>query len=492
MKTAQMPEATLLSCSLDDLLNSKFLDKTKEVNGKQGNLRIPPYQRDYSWTETQIRDLFNDTYNLEEDYLMGTFIIHSYEVIKEKHSEVYFDIVDGQQRLVTLSIFLHCINPQSESPLLDFPFSVSSYSAIKAAQDLISHIVSDKDVDTIKLEKVLLNLLKFNVLILSGDGALDLAYTFFDSVNSKGRALTDFDLLKAHHLMYIPSKLESIARVHNDKWQARDENHHQVFTLILRRLRMWSRGLDRDNWAPRPDFEEFKSVVEPEEFGSGEHKLNRYMQPYAFSSWKRINNKVVLSMNMPMEVGESLVPTYITQTIEGGDAFFLFAERYHNLYEFIFSEDARKDVSSEIRFLRQLSEYITNQYLSNSFKAIMLLYIDKFGEDRIVDVSVCVERVLSERRWIADRLTIESVLSHVRKYRLVPIILESLNDRHAFAQLLEKAQLSKGSDSKDPLTRSANDYHFWLSEFYKSRLPKVQDERIISLIKNEYSKGWEK
>lgn len=483
----------LISCSLGKLLN---LECEKESEGQlriEGKLQIPDYQRNYSWTETQVRDLLNDTCGIKNTYLMGTVILHQHVGNKEGTDATLLDIVDGQQRLVTLSILLYCLelendnnNDQSELGLLSHCFSPSSYAVIKRTQLLVNQFLSRTSVKKEELRESLLNKLQFNVLILSGESALDLAYTFFDSVNSKGRALTDFDLLKAHHLMYIPSNQEAIARQHNDRWQARDEYHLQVFTLILRRLRMWSRGLDRDSWAPRPDFEEFKSVVEPEAMRTGVHKLNRYMQPNAFSSWRRVNNRVVISMDMPMDEGEALIPTEVTQSIEGGDAFFIFAERYHSLYQLLYAPENMK-VTSEALFVRELGEHISNQYLANAFKAIMLLYVDKFGEQRLVDVAVCVEQILSQRRWESSRLTIEAVLSHVRYYRIVPIMLEAVNDRHAFVQLLEIAQLMKVPEDKKR-TGTQVWYNNRLSEFYRPRSVKIQDERVTAMIEVGYLK----
>lgn len=70
---------------------------------------IPSFQRPYSWTEDQTRDLFNDLYDFytdessEEQYFLGSIVL-----VKEDdkpHSEV----IDGQQRLTTLTILLSAL-----------------------------------------------------------------------------------------------------------------------------------------------------------------------------------------------------------------------------------------------------------------------------------------------------------------------------------------------------------------------------------------------
>lgn len=63
--------------------------------------RIPPYQRDYSWEEEQWEDLWNDIIDMtgrkEERHYMGALVV---EGINDRE----FSIIDGQQRLATLSI----------------------------------------------------------------------------------------------------------------------------------------------------------------------------------------------------------------------------------------------------------------------------------------------------------------------------------------------------------------------------------------------------
>jgi uncharacterized protein with ParB-like and HNH nuclease domain len=81
-----------------------FRTETKSFNDLIGNGKIyfvPKYQRDYAWTKQYIADLWDDIEGLfeEEYHYMG------YIVLKEKKDDI-FDIVDGQQRFVTLSILV--------------------------------------------------------------------------------------------------------------------------------------------------------------------------------------------------------------------------------------------------------------------------------------------------------------------------------------------------------------------------------------------------
>lgn len=83
-----------------NLLNTdtkSFLDLIG--NGKI--YRVPPYQRDYSWTEEQWEDLWSDVdglrRNTDDRHYMGALVV-------EGRSDREFLIIDGQQRIATLSL----------------------------------------------------------------------------------------------------------------------------------------------------------------------------------------------------------------------------------------------------------------------------------------------------------------------------------------------------------------------------------------------------
>lgn len=69
--------------------------------------QIPPYQRDYEWGMDQIDDLWNDIMNAIEnkaDHFLGAFVFKG-----EKGKDTTFEVMDGQQRLITLTILLASI-----------------------------------------------------------------------------------------------------------------------------------------------------------------------------------------------------------------------------------------------------------------------------------------------------------------------------------------------------------------------------------------------
>jgi len=69
-------------------------------------LRVPAYQRSFAWTKAQIDDLWEDIqsilYDSQEPYFLGSMVF----IQKTDNS---LEVVDGQQRLATLSLLLATI-----------------------------------------------------------------------------------------------------------------------------------------------------------------------------------------------------------------------------------------------------------------------------------------------------------------------------------------------------------------------------------------------
>ena len=66
---------------------------------------IPAYQRPYAWTVDQTSELFDDLYDFyfneqDEGYFLGSIVL-----IKEEAAPLA-EVIDGQQRLTTLTILL--------------------------------------------------------------------------------------------------------------------------------------------------------------------------------------------------------------------------------------------------------------------------------------------------------------------------------------------------------------------------------------------------
>lgn len=101
----------------------------KQLFGNTDSLyQIPRYQRPYSWGDDQLEKLWEDLIEAKENdpnYFLGSVI-----TAKPEDSTSYLDIVDGQQRLTTLTILL-CVYrdlfPQINQNILDLdPFAIDN------------------------------------------------------------------------------------------------------------------------------------------------------------------------------------------------------------------------------------------------------------------------------------------------------------------------------------------------------------------------------
>lgn len=446
-------------------------------------LKIPKYQRAYEWQSEHVNDLLNDLYDAYRQgkpYILGTIILYL--------NNLHYEIVDGQQRLITLSILLRY--SIEENGLLEMSFnSLKSQYYIKNTGKLVEEFKNGKGDDFYKfLDYLRGEKVTFSVLLIP-NGQQSKAFTFFDSLNSKGVTLSDFDLLKAHHLMYIPENQESLARKHNDDWQSKDNKHKDVFDNMLRQIRIWSRGHGEEGGGERPVYKEFVSAVDIKDLDKDEHVFNRYMQPNVFRSWSRENGHVVLNMKYPSQNVEDLIPMEIPQTIEGGDAFFLYANRYHNISEQLFGDQPQKR-SSAMQYAYELSKSIGNTHLRNAYKAIILQYFDKFSDQKLVELSTCIELILSKFRFpnAGGKTFIRegSVKNYVKEKNVIPFILNSTFPHHALAQIITKIG-NTPFEAKGYTENAQRKYKENISDFYTHHIHIIHEDSIKSLVKHLYS-----
>lgn len=106
-------------------------------NGKQ--YRVPPYQRDYSWKEEQWEDLWTDILQLLSDrnerHFLGTLVV-------EADDDREFLIIDGQQRLATLSLLALAVISHLDSMVRD---GIDTERNRERSRELRNRFVGEKD-----------------------------------------------------------------------------------------------------------------------------------------------------------------------------------------------------------------------------------------------------------------------------------------------------------------------------------------------------------
>lgn len=208
---------------------------------KKGNLRIPSYQRPYKWNRKHIRNLFYDLRDAmgKKEYQIGSVILHE--------NDGHLDIVDGQQRLISISLFLHLLddleNYKGAKQLLSAEEfgEISCYHASENYNEWknLTQLVGEneaKDICNFLLENCTVS------VITMPQERLSEAFQLFDSQNNRGKSLEPHDLLKAYHLRKQDSEDEKIV----EKWEQFVEDKElslkELFEKHLFRMRRWSRG----------------------------------------------------------------------------------------------------------------------------------------------------------------------------------------------------------------------------------------------------------
>ena len=207
---------------------------------KEEGLRIPSYQRPYKWNRKHIRNLFYDLRDAmgKKEYQIGSVILHENDG---------YDIVDGQQRLISISLFLHLLdrleNYKGAKQLLSAAVfgELSCYHASENYNEWenLTQLVGEnqaKDICNFLLENCSVSVITMPKKRLSE------AFQLFDSQNNRGKSLEPHDLLKAYHLRKQDSEDERIV----EKWEQfvedKDLSLKELFDKHLFRMRRWSRG----------------------------------------------------------------------------------------------------------------------------------------------------------------------------------------------------------------------------------------------------------
>lgn len=195
------------------------------------NLRIPHYQRPYSWrpdTALQLLEDIRDASSTDPSslYVLGSVILHA----EDDHR----DVVDGQQRLITLRMILGLL-AQTLPPM------GNPQTPIARARHALARAI---DVMDDEARSILTNYVTYRcqlVRIVTDD--VDEAFRVFDSQNYRGRPLDPHDLLKAYHLRQMDGESEALKAAVVDSWErAGAKELDQLFSTYLYRIVKWSRG----------------------------------------------------------------------------------------------------------------------------------------------------------------------------------------------------------------------------------------------------------
>ena len=237
---------------------------------------IPIYQRNYSWTEEQCRQLWADLMRAGRDDKVNAHFIGSIVYVERGLSTVTTEeallVIDGQQRLTTSTLLIAALaehfKTHNVAELLDaFSFKkLRNYYLLNPDEDGDRHyklILSETDKDTLlsllqdtpmpaqastritenyalfqslieehqhELESICQGLAKLVIVDVALDRSQDNPQLIFESMNSTGLELSQADLIRNYILMGLEPKLQT--ELYNTYWRPMEKAFGQAAYVV--------------------------------------------------------------------------------------------------------------------------------------------------------------------------------------------------------------------------------------------------------------------
>src|SRR5574344_395536 len=266
----------------------------KQLNVKnllsQDCYRIPIYQRNYDWGEKEATQLVADIADYASDnnkkslnYYIGSLVV--FERSNEDH-EKYFETIDGQQRLTTLTLLMCSLKNSTDldSSMFSWLSSINlSYDYRSEADESLNAILNGKenDIDCLPSMKEVYRVFQKNLISIAR--AKDLTIDdftdyllnhviiqripvpkdtqlnhYFEIMNSRGEQLEKHEVLKASLMHYLDV---SCHQLFNDIWEACSDMNSYVQMGFSADKRDCLFG---ENWEDEPESSDdsFDSILE--------------------------------------------------------------------------------------------------------------------------------------------------------------------------------------------------------------------------------------
>lgn len=444
---------------------------------------IPNYQRSYAWKEKQLKDFLDDFSHIEnyQKYYYGTILLQQ----KENYDDTY-EIVDGQQRITTLIIFIKClikkmseIGLSSEAEELTRKYIKYKTNYILKLQDqddgfFKSYILSDNTNSIVKtpaqsnlifaknyFEQALQKCEKddligyktriqaANCLIYSVNDRNEAAM-IFETTNDRGKLLTNLEKTKSY-LMY---KVSTIFKDNNTLINTIQQGFNDIYNT-------------------------YEDISGKQKFNLNENSIQQYAF-IAFEDWKskKINGKTIKSYQHYLDELKEIINNKIIAI----------------------NNERNKQLKTDKEM--ELNDYIDNYIntLKSSFNAIKCMYDKKYSNffkllaiDRMasiyplliktytLDTTIEKEKFLELCKWCEifcfRGLTIIKYQANKYQDKLFAIARDFKGDfDHLFIEI-ESLILSLGDDDKfisklkdkdfyKDYTSSDRNYFFWTYENY--------------------------
>ncbi|SMQ88851.1 Uncharacterized conserved protein [Raoultella ornithinolytica] len=350
-------------------------------------LTIPSYQRPYKWQQKHVNQLIDDvlTHQNKQSYHLGTVVLHRDKLNPAYEGEL--DIVDGQQRLLTLTLLCSVLDQSGEfsTPLLEQPFAsrTSINNLEHNAKVIENRLVELNDNERKSILHFVCN--KCELIEVTLDD-LSEAFQFFDSQNARGKALAPHDLLKAYHLREMMDATEQAERLHHvSLWEQgvspddESANLPLIMGEYLFRLRRWLDG-DYGVQFSRHNLEVFKGV----NLSTSDYNYLQSLLAVDFAV-EHYNNAPIRKWDKQHKP----YPFQVNQLIINGKRFFEYIQHYKSLHHTLFEGDN----ALLGNFLKKHTRYVGSlrkgdMYIKNLFMCAVMAYYDKFGDKELIQAAI--------------------------------------------------------------------------------------------------------
>jgi hypothetical protein len=322
------------------------------------DLTLPSYQRPYSWSVKSTNTLFIDTYEAFKDgineYRLGSVILH-------KEGSGKYNIVDGQQRLTTLSILLYCLGDESQSMLNEKYGKLSNDVIVTNFGVLYRRTNELPNSERQKYKDYLLNQCTTVQIVTNSEQE---AFQFFDSQNSRGKELAPHDLLKSYHLREMTTEAENQKVKIINRWEnVNQEDLDDLFKSYLYPLTQWYKRKEGLGYSSSK-IESFKGI--------------KGVNIYNYSVYHKASNLYIEQFNAngsnELLASKSLNQFQLTQPLIAGKRFFNYTLHYGKLLEKIQKKMNRFHKQDQIPSKRSGDIYIKQLY-----ECALLFVADRFG-----------------------------------------------------------------------------------------------------------------
>jgi len=438
--------------SAENLSIEKLLGK--DNNSKENFYKIPPYQREYSWQKGEWENLFNDINDNEKGYFLGSIIC----INQDKDLEV----IDGQQRLTTVSIlllsllnFINIYNSNhQEERILDLGSNeeyaslwsmLRKFLALKKIQklklsiqnqnnedyqyllsenNLIDNINRPKNFGTRRISRSyeyfknrldekdtneknifsiqdifeLLEKILSALIVKIEVDSVASAFILFESINNRGMALTPIDLIKNSIIGAMENKVNKKPEKTNKEWQVIIQNIED-YNEQIRFLRHYYHA-----------FQCCKQKVKIDKFTKA--TKSNIMKIYP----EHINNDVQFIFDELIEKSKIYTVFINPENIDDSSNFFKYKDKLidlqhlgiapaYSLLLYLFVEEKDIDFSDILNFIENwfLRRHITDYPATNKLDQIFLDLINLLCADKKNSESKDIKKIIFEFLKNSDR-----------------------------------------------------------------------------------------